>query len=173
MSADLFANQDGANFKAQAVLALVRSYTYDILDVSWSYQFQRRMAEPKVARWSNGREQGYIVYMVGQDDQQINIAFYEHRASDDLCAIVFETTKMRNPITIDTLPEGVFTHDANYNKIVGPNNCEGLARYIADELAVFWTLHELPKSAAEIAAEEAFNAERDRDQEKTLDDLFA
>lgn len=81
-------DDDGANYQAQAVLAYLRSI--DGLENSWDDDEGRYMAEPKVARWENGREQGYVVSLYNPHyNNQLNIAFFEHRNSDRIHAVAW------------------------------------------------------------------------------------
>lgn len=101
---------DGANYQAQAALAFLR----------WS--FQDEAMEPDVARWENCREQGYVLSMIRRDSKtgdfhQFNIAFFEHRNSDRLCAIQWTQKPSVNSPTIDTADfNGAYKdkYDVNY-----------------------------------------------------------
>lgn len=90
---------DGANHQAKAVLAFLQSHSG--IENSWDDKQHRYLAEPDVARWENCREQGYVVSMRNKAGNQLNIAFFEHRNSDDICAVEWEQNTL-NPPNIDT-----------------------------------------------------------------------
>lgn len=82
----LFQNPDGSNHQARAVLAYLSAH--DAIEASWSDERKCYDACPEVNRWHNCREQGYVVTMRSKDySRQVNIAFFEHRNSDGICAI--------------------------------------------------------------------------------------
>ena len=43
--------------------------------------------------WYNGRERGFVVSMSRKFGRNIHIAVFEHRNSDDICALKWETEK--------------------------------------------------------------------------------
>jgi hypothetical protein len=50
-----------------------------------------------VHEWHNGRERGYVIHARRGMQRQLNIAFYEHRNSDDIYALMWEQVSL-NPI---------------------------------------------------------------------------
>lgn len=90
--------QDGANYQARAVLMHLQGC--GPIQSSWDDKYKRYRAEIKVARWENGREQGYVV-MLQKGCTQLNIAFYEHRNTDGLHALVWTQYTFNSP-NIDT-----------------------------------------------------------------------
>jgi hypothetical protein len=139
---DLFQNPDGADFQAQAVLAYLRDRLGSGIEQSWDPTYHRYTAEPKVTRYDNGREQGYIVYMRGRDySDQINIAFYEHRNSDNICAVKSNQRTFNAPLLDDILK--VMTDKYDTTKTVGVGQAYELAGWIADQLIEFWDETEL------------------------------
>ena len=81
--------KDGADPTPRAVLMILQGLIYNI--------------EPtiNVARWENCREQGYVITVRAKDGDDLNIAFFEHRNSDDICAVKW-CQKLLNSPTIDT-----------------------------------------------------------------------
>ena len=101
---------DGANRQAQAVLMLLQGG-----GIETSYEDGKYKAEPSVARWENCREQGYIVSLRSSDyKRQLNIAFFEHRNSDQICAVKWEQVSM-NSLTIDTAKFGDEVYKDKYD----------------------------------------------------------
>src|SRR4051812_35854363 len=98
-------NPDGAGFQAQAVLAYLRYFIGSGIEESWNAKWNQYEAEPRVVRLDNCREQGYIVWLRSRDSKhQINIAFYEHRNNDLICAVVSDVRTFNAPILADILP---------------------------------------------------------------------
>jgi hypothetical protein len=132
MARELFGcNPDGANHQARAVLAYLESR--DGLENSWSDHFGEYIACPKVSRWENFREQGYVVWLYSPDlNKQINIAFFEHRNSDVICAVEWYQTTLNAP-TIETAQLG----DA-YNTSFEYGKASKMADWIYSRLEKFW-----------------------------------
>ncbi len=139
---NLFQNEDGANYQAKAVLAYLRNY--DGIECSWDKENKDYAARPEVNRWHNCREQGYIVSLRSRNyKNQINIAFFEHRNSDNICAIKFELNTT-NPPTINDIPEN---HPFNNNKYAVDYEVErgevvDISEWIYNELEEFWKSHQ-------------------------------
>jgi hypothetical protein len=133
---NLFIRPDGAQPQAAAVLAYLRQH--DGIECSWSKENKRYMSEPEVNRWHNCREQGYVISMRTPNSKQINIAFFEHRNSDAICALVFEAFTL-NPPTLSDIPENVYkdkwvtTHNVGYGKAAQ------MADLIIKQLSTFWS----------------------------------
>lgn len=120
----------------------VRAYltTYSGVASSWSEEFKQYFAEPEINPWFNGRERGYVVTMRSDDYRnQINIAFYEHRNSDQICAIVWEQVTT-NPPTIDTAVFGdVFKDKYDVSKTFEYGEAHKMADYVMGKLDNFWS----------------------------------
>ena len=144
--AKLFINPDGANPQAQAVLAYLRHR--DGIEPSWNGN--KYEAEPQVDRWHNCREQGYVISLRGQKTQ-LNIAFFEHRNSDAICAVKWEGFTL-NPPTIDDIPS---THPFSQSKwdtdfdVAGEHPAE-MAEWIYSQMVEFWLSHALPQWPSEM-----------------------
>jgi len=130
---------DGADEQARAVLPFLQDYAQ--VECSWNNKKQAYDAEIQIARWENCREQGYIVYLVHlPTTRQMNIAFFEHRNSDCICAVQWEQWAM-NSITIETarFPQDIYkdeygcvSHTVNYGEVLA------MAKWISKELEAFW-----------------------------------
>jgi hypothetical protein len=135
----LLFNKPGVDPQSAAVLAYLRGRE----GVESSYDFDRivYVAEPEVYEWHNGRENGYVVSLRGPGySRQLNVAFFEHRNSDVLCALVFEATTM-NPPTLDDLPAAHPYHGNKYavDHQVSYGHAADMADWIMDQLELFWT----------------------------------
>jgi len=135
----LFQETDGADPQAQAVLAYL-NYGRDGIEESWSDEWKRYMAEPRVSRWQNCREQGYVITMNSKNrDRQLNIAFFEHRNSDEICAIKWEQKTMNAP-TIETAEFGshVYKNKHDVSHAVSVGEAMEMADWIFQQLTEFW-----------------------------------
>jgi hypothetical protein len=138
----LFNHGDGANPQAQAVLAYLNGR--DGIENSWSVEQKRYIAEPTVARWYNCREQGYVVSMRSKNyDRQINIAFFEHRNTDEICAIEWEQETI-NPPTLNDIPDGVYQNKSDISKSLNYGKVVEMSEWIYWRLETFWEMT-LPK----------------------------
>lgn len=137
----LFQEYDGANYQARAVLAFLAGH--DHIEGSWDVKRSAYRAEPTVARWYNCREQGYVVSLTTADyRKQINIAFFEHRNSDSICAVEFEAVTT-NPPTIDTITEDmpVYKDKCDVSHTVRPGQASKMADWIFNRLEQYWNTH--------------------------------
>ncbi len=125
---------DGANWQAQAVAAYVTCIETD---------YKANIYEPTIARWYNCREQGYVISLhVGKS--QLNIAFFEHRNSDSICAVLWEEVTI-NPPTIDSAKFGNIykdkydlSHSVNYGRVLE------MGQWICDQMESFVTANKNP-----------------------------
>lgn len=100
---------DGANFQAQCVLAYLRGFT---IEKSWDKDNKYYQAEINVSRWENCREQGYVFMMHNKKRKQLNIAVFEHRNSDSICAIKW----IQNTINAPTIENANFNGECYRDK---------------------------------------------------------
>jgi hypothetical protein len=127
----------GIGAAALAVQAYIESY--DGVESSWNNERHRYDAEPRVAPWYNGRERGIVIYMTGaRHRNQINIAIYEHRNSDSICALMWRQDTFLNPPSLATLPEDVFKDKWDVTGTWGPDEAVTVARWAVDCLDNFW-----------------------------------
>lgn len=128
-------NNDGANYQAQAVLCYLSAH--DGIDSLWSTEFKNYTYSPEVARWHNCREQGYVVTL-NIKGKQLCIAFFEHRNSDNICAVKWIQGSTINPPTIDTAEFGnIYKDKWDVSKSVGYQEAGKMAEWIWSELEAF------------------------------------
>lgn len=135
----LFQNPDGANSQARATLAYLQGYIG--IDSSYSTERHAFLAEPLVFRWHNCREQGYVVSMRSRmSRRQINIAWYEHRNSDSICAVQWEQhTVHGNPPTLgEMLDANVMKDKYDVSHSVNYGCSQQMAAWIFERLTAFW-----------------------------------
>jgi len=128
--------QDGANYQARSVLMFLQSNSF--IEESWNSETEKYNAEIKVARWENGREQGYVISLVNKKQKQLNIAFFEHRNIDEIHAVKWEQNSM-NTLTIDNANfDDVYKnkYDTSYSVDCG-NVCE-MSNWIAKQFINHW-----------------------------------
>jgi hypothetical protein len=138
--AKLFTSPDGADAQARAVLAYLSAKCG--VEESWNAERHYYEDEPEFDRWHNCREQGYVVqYRHG--GRQLNIAFFEHRNSDSICAVEWEQTTI-NPPTIDTFPKEHPYYESKWavSKTVPFGQATEMADWIFVRLRAFWLVTE-------------------------------
>lgn len=125
---------DGANYQARAVLGFISNFELDVEEGQREY-----LATIKVARWENCREQGYVLSLLNEDYKQLNIAFFEHRNSDEICAIKWIQNTINTP-TIDTAEFGdVYKDKYDVSYSVRWGEIKKMGDWICDELQKHWS----------------------------------
>jgi hypothetical protein len=125
---------------ADAVLAYISRASG--LEKTWGPDYKGGkdyQAHPEIAEWHNCREQGYIIYLRSEDyEKQLNIAVFEHRNSDSICAVMWEQRTL-NPPTIDTAEFGdVYKTKWDISHSVNYDQASLMADWIINELESFW-----------------------------------
>lgn len=128
---------DGADYQARAVLCVIQGRLGDGLECSWDDELKRYTAYISIARWANGREQGYVVSL-RKHEKQINIAFFEHRNSDEICAVKWMQLTINAP-TIDTADFGdIYKDKFDTSFCIGYGEYKKAADWIFDEIESFY-----------------------------------
>lgn len=139
--------QDGANYQAQAVLALmryrdvvVRGYAEDIaknLSGKAYNNFKETASQThiEVGRFENCREQGYVFTLYIGYNQDKHYAVYEHRNSDELIVLC----PLKKTICLNTPTIGQMWTDENrskydYNKKFDLEDVVACADYICEDM---------------------------------------
>jgi hypothetical protein len=131
--------EDGACVAAQAVMVLAKGMS--TIDSSWNSEYKEYDAKIKVARWENCREQGYVFFLRSKDYQrQLNVAFFEHRNSDSICAVKWEQITGNASPNIDMLvaQEDVYTDKWDVSHTVSYNEHYQMAEWIVKQFNDFW-----------------------------------
>lgn len=128
---------DGADHQSRAVLMFLQGIC--IINDSWNDERKVYEAVIKVARWENCREQGYVVSLPSRYyREQLNIAFFEHRNSDAICAIKWEQTSL-NSININTAKfNDIYKDKYDVSHRVSYGDVSGMAEWIINQLKEFW-----------------------------------
>lgn len=89
---------DGASFKAKAVLAIVQTLVIDhAISKTW-----------QVTRWENGQDQGYTVF--NKPYHQLNITFFED-VSESIIVFTWSTETDNSPTLSDLKIDSLSTKD--------------------------------------------------------------
>ena len=108
---------DGANYKAQAILALLRGNFEYIKEGGVNHND----VDIQVGRFENCREQGYVFSLYYNYHFIKHYAVYEHRNSDRICVLFSRTETINTPNADQMFGErGKYDVDKffNYNEIV-------------------------------------------------------
>lgn len=128
--------EDGANYQARATLMFLQRDA-DI-EESWNDEWKRYDAEIQVARWENCREQGYVVSLRNKNSEQLNIAFFEHRNSDSICAVKWQQ-ESRSTLTIDNAEFGdVYKDKYDTSHSVSYGKPSEMAEWIIEQFKEHW-----------------------------------
>jgi hypothetical protein len=128
-------NYMAPNHQAKAVLAYLEMY--DGVEPSWD-QDAKFYQGVNLAEWHNGRERGYVVMFTNPKREQLNIAFFEHRNSDRICALAWVQNTL-NPPTIETAKFGDLykdKYDVSHSANVG--EAMAMADWIYEQLCAHW-----------------------------------
>lgn len=126
--------QDGADYQSRAVLMLVQGL---LDDAYFGYE------KPTVARWSNCREQGYVISTHTFKEKDMHIAFFQHRNSDSIHAVRWEEHYMTNPPTIETADFGdVYKDKFDTSFQVKPHEIEKMSSWIVAQLKEYYKAKE-------------------------------
>ena len=108
------------------------------VEASWDDNY-KRYAPVHIAEWHNCRERGYVVIFMNPKREQLNIAFFEHRNSDSICAIRWVQNTI-NPPTIDTAKFGdVYKDKYDVSHSVGYGKASDMADWIMEQLGDHWS----------------------------------
>ena len=128
--------QDGACSQSRATLMFLQAYPN--IESSWNKERSSYDADIQVSRWENCREQGYVVSLRAPNSTQLNIAFFEHRNSDNIEAVKWEQSSM-NSLTIENAEFGdVYKTKYDTSHSVGHGKANEMAEWIKGELTKFW-----------------------------------
>lgn len=122
----------GINWQALAVLANLQSR--DGLESSWSGE--RYNARVESAPWYNGRERGVVFYLRHPSGRQVNLAVFEHRVGDHICAAEWEGVTF-NPPVINDLPDSF--DGADWSEDWPHGSIVEAADWVYKRLERFWT----------------------------------
>ena len=94
-----------------------------------------------------------MIYMTdARHRNQINIAVYEHRNSDSICALMWRQDTGINPPALATLPEGVFKDKWDVTESWSYYKAVDAAQWVVEQLNDFWKETEQAQDKTEISA---------------------
>lgn len=126
-------NNFGINWQALAVLSNLQSR--DGLESSWNGE--RYEARVQAAPWYNGRERGVVFYLRHESGHQLNIAVFEHRIGEHICAAEWDGLTF-NPPTLNDMPKGKFD-GSNWTEEWDYGVVSHVADWVYDRFEKFWT----------------------------------
>ena len=96
---------DGANYQERCVLIYLQAR---MQDHCYNLRERKDFSSLKVARWENCREQGYqITQHIAGKGKQLTVIFFEHRNSDEICAIKVQHNSINSLSIADLSRENV------------------------------------------------------------------
>lgn len=131
----------GADHQAEAVRCYLQVLGTFEKEMWHSVRQTHVQAEPYIFNWYNGREHGYVVTLKSWDlRRQLNVAFYEHRIGDNICALVWEQNLGIKAPTIDNaqLSEEYMNDHSRVTHSVPYGKPREMAKWIYDTLEDFW-----------------------------------
>lgn len=131
--------EDGACIAAQAVMILAKGMSN--IESSWDPEWKEYQAKIRLSRWENCREQGYVFFLKSKDfKRQLNIAFFEHRNSDSICAVKWEEVTDNASPNLNNLlnQKEVYKDKWDVSHSVKYNEHYQMAEWIVKQFNDFW-----------------------------------
>ncbi len=90
-----------------ALLTFITHAGDEFFDDCCEYKDGRYQIDVEITPWQNGREQGFVVSVSERHKNEwANVAFFEHRNSDSLCAVDWRGgSPYLNGFTVEDIPE--------------------------------------------------------------------
>ena len=126
---------DGACMQARCVLCYIQDFE---INESYDEKYGMNMARIEVGRWENCREQGYCVSLAAENFKQLNIAFFENRNSDELCAVEWVENTINTPTIGSKELAKVYKSKYNTQKSMPYMHIEEMGDWITGELKKWW-----------------------------------
>ena len=128
--------------KAQARAVLTYLEQQDGVAASYCDKQHRYEMCVSIAEWYNGREVGYVLSGWSKryyNGEQLNIAWFEHRNSDDICAIKWKQHTVLNPPNIKTACfEDIYKTKWDVSHTVPYGQACEMASWIMEQLEAHW-----------------------------------
>ena len=132
-------NINDPNYQAVAVRAYLDGR--DGVEASWCDEEKRYRARVDCAEWQNCRERGFVISLIAPEyrGKQLNIAFFEHRNSDDICAVEWVQNTHINPPNINTAKfDGAYESKWDVSHSVPYGHAGQMADWIIERLEEHW-----------------------------------
>lgn len=124
---------------SQALAVMCYLNAHDGIESSWCRQTSKYLAQLQAAPWYNGRERGIVFYLQSADyNNQINIAVFEHRNSDAICALLW-TGRTFNPPTLSDVPNKVYKDKWDVSHEVSYGCAPSMSDWVYNQLNSFWS----------------------------------
>jgi hypothetical protein len=111
------------------------------IESSWDSNWNEYLAKIRLSRWENCREQGYVFFLKSKGlDRQLNIAFFEHRNSDSICAVKWEEVTGNASPNLNNLlnQDKVYKDKWDVSHSVKHNEHYQMAQWITKQFNDFW-----------------------------------
>lgn len=141
MVAKLMKNDGEKSIASIVIIAQLFAQLNQKIDFSWDGEAKDYSIKIWYDDWDNGREMGYVVWVVSPSGKrQLNIAFFEHRSSDNTNVWVYETEPSRfgqSPSPKDITDEWYFEAEGIHSFEFG--DWDSPVAFIWDSIINFWT----------------------------------
>ena len=100
------------------------------------YQDGKYQIDIRCKPYMNGRERGFVLEMrqgIGQD--AVCLAFFEHRNSDALCCIRWQSAQYEHCYTASDIPDSVYPDKWSVTKSWDYMDLVGASKYVLDVIA--------------------------------------
>ncbi|MAZ56858.1 hypothetical protein CL653_03635 [bacterium] len=134
--------RDGADANVRAILCLIQAMDGHFIESSWDVKISDYKGKLRVGRWENGREQGYVMTCVHPlTVQQFNIAIFNHRSSDMIFGLEWESSITMNSPTLADVPEthGYTNSSTNVDRSFIYNAHYECAEWVKEAFDEWWT----------------------------------
>jgi len=85
--------QDGADKQSRETLIYLKRhipFTKESWKDSWNEEFKVYKSEINIERWGGDSDQGYLVSLINERKNRLNIGFFGHSDTGDICAVKWE-----------------------------------------------------------------------------------
>lgn len=96
----------------------------------------------RIQPWYNCRETGFVFQLLTQDKGVLNIAVFEHRNSDELCAWRWKSEYPKDQPTTDDVPDEVAPDKYTHSFKCGYGEIGSMAEYVMKEFERFAPIEE-------------------------------
>jgi len=81
--------KDGADKQSKETLMHLKKHI-PFTKKTWNGEFEFYKSEVNIERWGDGSDQGYLVSLTNEKNNRLNIGFFGHGHTGDICAVKWE-----------------------------------------------------------------------------------
>jgi hypothetical protein len=128
----------GINHQVRALAQALAASSPDFAEFDGEWKHYNVAFE--TATWYNGRERGLVFTMSHRHASSacLNIAVFEHRNHDGICAVAWEDTRGVNPPTLEDIPEGTYTNKFDTSHEVGYLEIGAMLEWMVEQFSSFY-----------------------------------